>query len=288
MARRMGPLNPATGSGFPRRTHHRPRRPRAGTRPRVWRPRRRPCGATEKSPKSTQNAVRVFVEVRRRAAAASAASAMGLTVPVRVTRASAAPVNPGAVTVSAQLPLVARSPVWELMEESAKMGRPRSSEAKPTMEPAGYSPPLFASKVEMTAYRPRSTRVRHSSAKESFAADARCARSARSRDPRHPAHRRVRLDLVRAGPRGRGGETRVDETARARSAGRRIERKRARRRTSCAASPQARDGVPPPLPRDVSSRQLRVSSSRDIVSSRAIGRSLEIRNLNALRAAPRT
>ena len=56
------------------------------------------------------------------------------------------------------------------------MGRPRSSDAKPTMEPAGYSPPCSRPKVLRTAYRPSSTSVRHSSANGSFAALAWCSR----------------------------------------------------------------------------------------------------------------
>ena len=100
----------------------------------------------------------------------SSESVIGATVPVMVTRASAAPVNPGAVTVSEHLPFALRSPVCPLMDESAKTGRPFSSEAKPTMDPVGYSPPCSLEKVEMTPYLPRSTSVRHSSANESFAA----------------------------------------------------------------------------------------------------------------------
>ena len=100
---------------------------------------------------------------------------MGSTVPVMVTRASAAPVNPGAVTVREHLPFALRSPVCPLMDESAKIGRPISSDANPTMDPLGYSPSCSLEKVEMTPYRPRSTRVRHSSAKESFAAVDWCA-----------------------------------------------------------------------------------------------------------------
>ena len=68
------------------------------------------------------------------------------------------------------MPFALRSPVCPLMDESAKMGRPSSSEAKPTMDPVRYSPPCSREKVEMTPYLPRSTSVRHSSANESFAA----------------------------------------------------------------------------------------------------------------------
>ena len=61
------------------------------------------------------------------------------------------------------------------MDDMAKIGLPDASLAKPTIEPLGYKPSWSRPNVLITAYRPKSTNVRHSSWNESFGADAWCS-----------------------------------------------------------------------------------------------------------------
>eukprot|EP00966_Prymnesium_polylepis_P138047 3189534-Prymnesium_polylepis.1 len=91
-----------------------------------------------KSPKSTQKAFGCFARYSSFSPSASTSSfEQRFTSPMSVTRPSAAPSKPLAVTHSAALPALARSLVWPDMAEKQKTGSPFSSVAKPTSEPDG-------------------------------------------------------------------------------------------------------------------------------------------------------
>mmetsp|Transcript_6123 Transcript_6123/g.15785 ORF Transcript_6123/g.15785 Transcript_6123/m.15785 type:complete len:212 (-) Transcript_6123:416-1051(-) len=118
---------------------------------------------TEKSPKSAQNALGCLALYSCLSCAARASSVTLKTRPVMLTRPSEAPRKPGAVTVRLHLQSASMSPVWDESVLKTKMGRPLSSLAPyPTTDPLGK--PSAAERVERTPYRPRSTRVRASSA----------------------------------------------------------------------------------------------------------------------------
>mmetsp|Transcript_14012 Transcript_14012/g.52552 ORF Transcript_14012/g.52552 Transcript_14012/m.52552 type:complete len:217 (+) Transcript_14012:2309-2959(+) len=136
----IGTANAATGSTSPLKYSSPPTAPARANPPTKRAPTTASILCHEKSPKSTQKASGCFFRYSSLAVFCSSVSFNLVTVPVKVTRPSPAPVKPGAVTVSEQLPFAARSPVCDDIDDIAKIGLPVVSEANPTMLPLGYAP----------------------------------------------------------------------------------------------------------------------------------------------------